>query len=413
MTAEAVTAGTWQEVQAFYNLLNSYRQSHGAPAVALNTAVTDAAQKWANAQADFPQAVPVPEAALPTGKTYARLAATIYSATGPTPDQLHAKLVGDFGSANAQTMRDPKYGEVGIAVIRSGQNLYVYEVLVEKAAAEAYLTEYVHYSWSPAIYSVSYTPSGMVWKKLEYADWAAAGFPRPRIAGWIPGTRVFTFAPAPEIYATSADGVTHLLTFREWQDMDYRQPERSAGSFVKYPWSSSVYSVEFSSPAWRWKRLTYADYLQLGQPAVRIAGFIQGTTYYQHYRSSDVFALGEDGVLHKLTLAEYEAAGRPTPGPRRDAYYKTTWSPIIYYNANVNVEGSRPVTYSEWSQAQFPTPALENYVPFSFYWKPANSGNIYYRAPDGRDIHMSLNEWQQAGQPWPRTYSTTPATTER
>lgn len=408
-TLEPVPA---QEINGFFTLLNEYRQAHGVPAVALDATVSAAAQQWALAQQDFPSAVPVPEEALPAGAVYGRIAETIYSDAGPTVQQLHSKLIRDHGSANAGTMRDPKYGMVGIAAIRSGLNLYVYEVLVEKAAS-VYPTDYVSYSWAPGIYSVGYAPAGMIWKKLSFADWEAAGFPRPRIAGWIPGTRVFTFAPASEIYATSPDGVTHLLTFREWQDMGYRQPERSAGSFVRYPWSSSLYSVEFTSPAWVWKRLSYTDWLQLGQPAARIAGFIQGTTYYQHQNSSEVFARGEDGVLHKLSFDEWSAAGSPSAQRLVSGYFKTSWMGTIYYNANVKVEGSRPINFAEWSAAQFPSPAVNEFVPFSFYWKPVNSGNIYYRAPDGRDILMSYTQWKQAGGPWPRPYTTTPPAGER
>lgn len=409
---EALEPVSAEEINGFFALLNEYRQSHGVPAVALDAAVSAAAQQWALAQPDFPSAVPVPEEALPAGAAYGRLAETIYSPTGPTVQQLHGKLINDYGSTNAGIMRDPKYGQVGIAAVRSGLNLYVYEVLVEKAAV-AYPTDYVNYPWAPAIYSVSYAPTGMIWKKLGYTDWQAAGFPRPRVAGWIPGTRVFTFAPAPEIYATSPDGVTHLLTFREWQDMDYRQPERSAGSFVRYPWSSSLYSVEFVSPAWVWKRLSYADWLQLGRPQARIAGFIQGTTYFQHQQSNEVFARGEDGVLHKLSFQEWVDAGRPAVTRLVSGYYKTSWMDTIYYTANLYVEGSRPIGFTEWSAAQLPTPVLDENVPFSFYWKPANSVSVYYRAPDGRDILMSYPQWKQAGEPWPRPYNTTPPAGER
>ena len=411
-STEALDPVSVQDLNTFFESLNAYRRLNGVPAVALNSTVSADAQNWANAQADFPKAEPVPLENLPAAAKYGQVTGTVYNAAGPTAKQLHDQLVKDFASTSAQTMRDPKYSEVGIAAVRSGLNLYVYEVFLEKAA-ETFPTDYVHYSWSPAIYSVSYTWSGMVWKKLEYADWAAAGFPAPRIAGWIPGTRVFTFAPAPEIYATSADGVTHLLTYREWQDMGYKQPERTSGTFVKYPWSGSIYSVEFSSPAWVWKRLSYPDWQQLGMPQPRIAGFIQGTTYYQYYGSGEIFAKGEDSVIHKMSLPEFEAAGTPSFARLTSAYYKTSWSGTIYYNANVNVEGSRPIGYAEWTQAQFPTPSINEFVPFSFYWKFASSGNIYYRSPGGQDILMTYQEWQRAGTPWPRPYTTKPAAGER
>ncbi len=410
--AEAVGAATPGEMQDLLRLLNAYRQTHGVPALALNAEVSASAQRWAMAQLDFPRAEPVPEAALPTGASYRQVAGTAYAAAGPTVQQLQGQLVSDYNSVDARTLREPSYAGIGIASIRSGLNLYVYEVLIEKPS-QPYPTDYVHYAWSPAIYSVSYTATGMVWKHLGYSDWAAAGFPAPRIAGWIPGTRVFTFVPAPQIYATSADGVSHLLTYREWQDMDYRQPERAAGSFVKYPWSSSIYSVEFASPEWIWKRLNYDQWQQLGQPAPRIAGFIKGTSYYRHQRSSEIFASAEDGTLHKLTFQEWYDAGSPPPGGRASAFFKTAWMSTIYANANVNVEGSRAIGFPEWAAAGFPTPAIENFVPFSFYWRLANSGNIYYRTPDGSDVLMSFDQWQRAGTPWPRPYGSTPPKDER
>lgn len=409
---EAVASATPGELQELLGLLNAYRQTHGVPPLTLNTEVSTAAQQWALGQLDFPLAVSVPEGALPPGANYGQVSASIYAATGATVQQLHEQLVRDYNSADARTLREPRYAEIGIASIRSGQNLYVYEVLIEMPS-KPYPTDYVHYTWSPAIYSVSYAINGMIWKRLEYSDWAAVGFPAPRVAGWIPGTRVFRFMPSAQIYATSADGVTHLLTYREWQDMEYKQPEQAAGSFVRYPWSSSIYSVEFTSPEWIWKRLNYDQWQQMGQPAPRIAGFIKGTSFYRHQRSSDIFASAEDGSLHKLSLQEWYDAGAPSPAVRTSAYFKTSWASTIYFNANANVEGSRSIGFAEWAVAGFPAPVVDNFVPFSFYWGLPSGGDIYYRTPDGSDVLLSFDQWQRAGSPWPRPYDRTPDPGER
>lgn len=409
-----IVPSTPAEVAEFLRLINDYRASNGAPTLILAPAVSAAAQAWAESQPGYPSAQNVPESLLPAGySSFSQAFGSIFDAGGsPDPAGLVALFTADYGSPRARLLRDPAYGDVGIASIRSGSNLYLYAILAQKPRT-TYATDYVKYPWAPSIYSVEYDPSGWRWKQLSFSEWTAAGSPLPRTAGWIQGTRLFTLRPSPNIYAQSPDGGIHLLNLSQWRDSGYKQPTPSAGDFVRYSWSPSIYFVEYASPNWVWKQLAYNDWREMGTPAARTAGFIAGSTYYKYRTGPELFVLGPDKVTHKLSYAEWDAAGHPSANERQDGYFKTAWAPMIYYNGNLNVENSRSIGYQEWASALFPEPMVSNQVPFSFYWQPTGRSDIYYRTPDGSDLRMSLMQWMQAGSPWPRPYGHTPPAGER
>lgn len=402
------------EIGDFLNQINSYRTTNGAPGVILNSAISDATQTWADSQPDYASAQKVPASLLPPGYvSFSQVTGSAYNAASPPfPAELISRLTSDFLSDPARVLRDPDVSDVGLAFKRQGNNLYLYAVFA-RTQSNSYQTDYVKYSWSPTIYSVQYDPAGWKWKQLNLADWTAVGSPSPRRAGWIAGTRYFTFAPSQNIYAQSPDGVVHLLSYSEWKDSGFRQPTASAGDFVRYSWSPSIYSVEYSLPTWTWKRLSYDDWVQLGQPVPRNAGFIPGTKYFKYATSAEIFTVAEDGSTHKLSPSEWEAAGRPSPQQRFDGYLKNSWSTTIYYNGNLNIENSRSVTYSEWAASLFPNPQVSSQVPYSFFWKFAAKPEIYYRSPDGTDIRITPSEWSAAGWPWARPYATAPPSGSR
>ena len=83
------------------------------------------------------------------------------------------------------------------------------------------------YPWSPTIYAVTFWPSNPLWgwKKLDYRLWERAGYPVPRDAGWIYGTAFWKRAGSPAVYADAPDGTTHELTYAEWAAAGYPKPE--------------------------------------------------------------------------------------------------------------------------------------------------------------------------------------------
>ncbi len=86
-------------------------------------------------------------------------------------------------------------------------------------------TEYVHYPWSPSIYAVTFWADEWEWDKLDFNSWASAGYPAPRVAGWIAGSTVWKNASSPVIYLTDPEGQTHPLTYAEWSAAEFRTPE--------------------------------------------------------------------------------------------------------------------------------------------------------------------------------------------
>ena len=89
-------------------------------------------------------------------------------------------------------------------------------------------TEFVKYPWSPAIYAVTYWPGepSWQWKQLSAAEWAKAGYPAYRDAGFIYGTMFYTIGSSPVVYANGPDNVVHALTYAEWQAAGYPAPVR-------------------------------------------------------------------------------------------------------------------------------------------------------------------------------------------
>lgn len=89
-------------------------------------------------------------------------------------------------------------------------------------------TEYVRYTWSPAIYAVSFWPGepSWQWHQLTFAEWSRVGYPAARTAGFIYGTMFYTVGASPVIYANSPDGVLHPLTYAEWSAAGFPPPVR-------------------------------------------------------------------------------------------------------------------------------------------------------------------------------------------
>lgn len=87
-------------------------------------------------------------------------------------------------------------------------------------AVSAVGSDYVKYPWSPTVYAVTFWPGDPTWQwdRLDAAAWARAGYPPPRVAGWISGTAFWKYANSPEVFAEGPDGVVHQLTYQEWFD---------------------------------------------------------------------------------------------------------------------------------------------------------------------------------------------------
>ncbi|MCI9888790.1 hypothetical protein JT358_09995 [Micrococcales bacterium 31B] len=86
---------------------------------------------------------------------------------------------------------------------------------------------FVKYPWSASIYSVSFFGAereSWVWRKLTFEEWSRLGQPAPSSAGWIEGSFYYKYKDSDVVYV-ALDGSSHALTFAEWRDADYPQPQ--------------------------------------------------------------------------------------------------------------------------------------------------------------------------------------------
>lgn len=175
-------------------------------------------------------------------------------------------------------------------------------------------TDYVRYPWAPAIYAVSYFEGGWLWTQLAYDQWQRAGFPNPRIAGYIEGTYYHKWDTGSDIFATSPDNVVHKLSYREWVDSGYRQPEyRTNQGFQKLSWSNTI-SQMWSLTTGGGYKLTYADWAAEGFPSPQLVARYPGDRFCTYsWRSSSIITYDGRFEYRDINFNEWQAAGSPTP----------------------------------------------------------------------------------------------------
>ncbi|WP_458112178.1 hypothetical protein M1D88_18310 [Arthrobacter sp. R1-13] len=179
-------------------------------------------------------------------------------------------------------------------------------------------TDFVKYPWSPSIYMVMFFPGGenaWLWKRLSYQQWLSAGQPSPRIAGWIKGSYYYQWRTSSEIFVKGEDGVTHKLTYPEWQASGLRPFEhRSAEGFLKLTWAPEIARMSnVTNGAGR--PLGYAEWQAEAFPTPAAVQRIQGDQFYKDYGSPTVYYAGP-GMNRAVSFAEWQAAGSPTPTVR-------------------------------------------------------------------------------------------------
>lgn len=207
---------------------------------------------------------------------------------------------------------------------------------------------------------------------------------------------------------TNADGSTTPvpLTYARWRDVYHFAAFKAAPTgFVKYSWSPTVYAVTFwpgGESKWQWERLTYPIWAASGFPTPRNnAGWTIGSTYYRWQTGPELFVLGEDGVKHKLTAAEWSNAGNRAFAVKQGGFWKLTWAADI---ARVATTTGSPtgtaVSGAEWAAEGYPTPSSAGrYAGDRFYMNSGDS-RIWYAGPV-MNRPISYAEWSRAGFPTP------------
>jgi hypothetical protein len=195
------------------------------------------------------------------------------------------------------------------------------------------------------------------------------------------------------------------ISFERWRDhYRYQAPLATSTDYVKYPWSSSIYAVTFwpgGESSWQWDRLTFEQWSTAGRPSARNAGWIKGSTYYQWSTSPELFVVGEDGVVHKLTASEWQASGYRGFSPRADVgFVKLTWSNEIARMSSVSAGQGSPITLAVWQSEGSPTPLSRSRFTGDQFYQFAGSPDIWYAGPTVNRI-ITFSEWSAAGNPAP------------
>jgi hypothetical protein len=158
------------------------------------------------------------------------------------------------------------------------------------------------------------------------------------------------------------------LTYERWRDFyGLAGFSVSATDFVKYPWSDTVYAVTFwpgGEARWQWTRVAYDEWRTAGFPAVRHAGWIKDSSYYQWGTSSELFVEGPDGVNHRLSYQEWSDSGFRSFDRRTDeGFMRLASSADIVRLTSIAGGQGYTLGYEEWREEAFPTPEVVQSIP--------------------------------------------------
>lgn len=212
---------------------------------------------------------------------------------------------------------------------------------------------------------------------------------------------------ASTIWELKSDGTTRELTFVQWQSAGSPKPKLAPIAYVKTAWADTVWA-QVTWPAGDKNvdmvvALTAQMYRQAGTPAVKRVAHVAGSKYYRWASNGqEIFVRSPDTAKHKLTFAEWQAAGSPSPDTWNGGYYRARWSGDIH---SVNSDGKvTKLSFAQWQNADSPTPGIAPTVYAKTPWAPTVYGLVSWpSSPDDRAVDMvtplSWSQYQRAGGP--------------
>jgi hypothetical protein len=148
-----------------------------------------------------------------------------------------------------------------------------------------------------------------------------------------------------------------------------------AEGLYKAPWESCVYEVDAAANGGGVSYVSAARWQALGYPAVstsvqfaREKSYVykNATSPHEIFADTSRFADTPCGA-HKLTFAEWQAMGSPTPVAMNAQFYKLNGSPTIYGRmftlGSTYVANLRAISYAEWTELGFPSPQIVSQLP--------------------------------------------------
>lgn len=176
-------------------------------------------------------------------------------------------------------------------------------------------TDYVKYPWSPTIYAVTFwgdQESQLDWDALNGPQWAAAGYPTPRTAGWIAGSYFYKWGTSNELFVVGADLVHHKLTYGEWEASGFRpfDPISNQG-FMKLSWASNITRMT-NLAAGSGYTIGYQEWSNEAFPTPQVVQRVVGDHFYRTASDPTIYYQGP--AFHRaISYAEWTGAGRPSP----------------------------------------------------------------------------------------------------
>jgi len=203
--------------------------------------------------------------------------------------------------------------------------------------------------------------------------------------------------------------VSYDASYEDWSRDGFPTPSRAPVSYVKYPWSPSIYAVSFFDSGredWYWTQLTYEQWQRAGAPRAQNAGWIEGSSFYRWASSAELFVEGPDGSIHKLTHGEWADSGFYPPTTQwSSGFYKYPWSSSIGYLYDTRSGAGWQISYAEWRNEGFPTPQTVSHVVGEEVWKSRYSPQLYLDSPIVGLWHpLTGPQWAALGYPSPRVY---------
>lgn len=193
-------------------------------------------------------------------------------------------------------------------------------------------TDYVTYPWDPTISAVTYwdasTPSNRdawQWRALDGEEWAAAGRPSPRTAGWIMGSTITRWATSSELFidgpsTPTTAPVTHRLTRAEWQRTGDHAFVASAGGFRKTSWAPEIgFVYDYAGGGTDGRPVDAGEWAAEGRPTPLVSRRIPGDRFYKTGCSSATVYYSGPQMDRAVTYREWVAAGSPVPTAGRDS----------------------------------------------------------------------------------------------
>ena len=173
-------------------------------------------------------------------------------------------------------------------------------------------------------------------------------------------------------------------------------PAQAATTYVKYPWSSTIYEVSNGSAG----RITLNEWVAAGQPNPQTVSWVPNSDVFKYQTTpSEIFVRGPgDPDAHHLTAAEWVAMGQPAPQSWGSYIYKYTWNDNVVHR--IGNEYWRLDTQL-WNSFGQPTPQYVRSLPGDSWCRIPSNGQIYFSNTFASvpAMYVTAQQYATAGSP--------------